>query len=817
MGGKMPKMKSPRGGIAVLVTAALLALSCSSPLGHAGSPQPPTPQITVTDSYTENLTLSAYAYSPTSATTSALAASSKVLAGSSLAVSGFPADIDLQLKAVNDLSPSTIYTLTDTAGTAHDFRLSAQRTYLLSFSASATAGTTPMVWNWKLAANASYEVSGLSATPGQSYLFLTWKDPDVNDLVSINIKDAAGNLLQNVAKGTESCLVSDLAPGTVTSLQVTAVYPEIESQGKIVSGTPTGTPTQPAVLSTTPIGGGTGVSLTNPSITAQFSAPINSSTISSQTFTLSASGQSVPGTASCSGNSVSFTPSAALAPATIYTATLTTGVQSTAGLGLASDYSWSFTTAPAPTITSTTPTTSATGIDPSATPSVSFSQSMDASSLALDFSIADGSGAKVSGSVTVSGTTATFAPSTPLTYSTIYTATIKAGALSTAGAPLASDYSWTFTTMDKPLFQPAVFVSIASQLSDMSVAIGDLNGDGLKDVVVLTGSYNDVLHDRKVAVLLQDPGSHQLGAPTYYALSASGTPNPFSVAIGNFTGHTDGLNDIVVAENGLGIEVFKQNSAHVFTTGIFYASKNATTLAVGDFNGDGRTDIAGIGWSSSLIDVWLQQADGSLLLQPSVAVSTGGWDDLAAGDINGDGKTDLVAMSGSYYADPNLSLVTQGAGNLYLNSTRNLSTANRLTNGTAIGDLNGDGTMDIVVTSGGNRPDAQINLFTQSSSGVMSTNEVATYPSYDCPKGVATADLNGDGRTDVVVWHGGWLEIGVYLQTAAGTLGPETLYKLPNNNQSANSQSLAIGDLNADGKPDTVAVCDGGIAVFYQN
>ncbi len=107
----------------------------------------------------------------------------------------------------------------------------------------------------------------------------------------------------------------------------------------------------PTVLSTVPASGATGVSVTQ-ALTANFSTAMSSTTISTSTFTLTGPSGAVSGIVSYSAgtDSASFIPSASLAYSTEYTATITTGAQSTADVALASNYQWTFTTGANPSV-----------------------------------------------------------------------------------------------------------------------------------------------------------------------------------------------------------------------------------------------------------------------------------------------------------------------------------------------------------------------------------------------------------------------------------------------------------------------------------
>ena len=154
-----------------------------------------------------------------------------------------------------------------------------------------------------------------------------------------------------------------------------------------------------------------------------------------------------------SGTTATFTPSNNLAYSTVYTATITNGVQDAAGNAMASNYTWSFTTGAAPdttppTVSSTSPATSATGVAVNAAITATFSETMTSSTVTTaTFTVDKG----VTGTVAYSGTTATFTPSSNLAYSTVYTVTITTGVKDAAGNTMNSDYAWSFTTTSAPI------------------------------------------------------------------------------------------------------------------------------------------------------------------------------------------------------------------------------------------------------------------------------------------------------------------------------------------------------------------------------
>jgi O-glycosyl hydrolase len=214
-------------------------------------------------------------------------------------------------------------------------------------------------------------------------------------------------------------------------------------------------PPAPTVTAVTPALGATGVAINSP-VTAAFSEEMASSTITNATFTLTAQGGgAVAGTVSYSSgtSTATFDPAANLAYGTTYTATITTGAQSSQATALAANYTWTFTTVAVPTVAATTPANAATNVPVSQALTATFSQQMNSSTItASTFTLSVAGGAAVAGIVSYNAQTAiaTFTPNAALTSGTQYTATITTGAQNQAGVGLAANYTWTFSTAAAP-------------------------------------------------------------------------------------------------------------------------------------------------------------------------------------------------------------------------------------------------------------------------------------------------------------------------------------------------------------------------------
>ena len=209
--------------------------------------------------------------------------------------------------------------------------------------------------------------------------------------------------------------------------------------------------TVPTATLTDPLNNATSVTL-NHQVAVTFSKAMDPASINGSTFTVKDGTNSVAGTVTynSSDHKATFTPNVNLTPNTVYTATVTLGAKDMAGHSLANVLTFNFNTGATaitlPMVNSTNPVSSSVGFPTGSILSASFSKVMDPLTINVNtFTLKQGS-TPVTGVVSYSGTTATFAPSAPLAVNTQYTATVSTGAKDAAGNALAANIVWSFTT-----------------------------------------------------------------------------------------------------------------------------------------------------------------------------------------------------------------------------------------------------------------------------------------------------------------------------------------------------------------------------------
>ena len=352
-------------------------------------------------------------------------------------------------------------------------------------------------------------------------------------------------------------------------------------------------------------------------------------------------------------------------------------------------------------------------------------------------------------------------------------------------------------------------------LSGISVAVGDVNGDGYPDIVVADNCTKAGCSSGSVSVLL-GVGD---GTFSYRESYSSGEYLAESVAIADVNG--DGRLDLIVANNqecascaNGSVSVLLGNGDGTFQAPVNYSSggSGASSVAIADLNGDTIPDLVvanqcplGSECPNGVVGILLGNGDGTF--QAPVTYGSGGEDALfvAIGNLNPDGYPDLVVANACLDDNCNMGEVSilLGNGNGTFQSPVNYSTGGASAFSVAIGDLNGDGYPDLVVA---NSESDSVSVLMGNGDGTFKSP--TTYSSGgNFAMSVALADVNGDGYLDVAVVNQGECDtcntggVSVLLGNGDGTLQAPVSFS----SGGYEAYGVASGDFNGDGKPDLVA------------
>jgi hypothetical protein len=331
--------------------------------------------------------------------------------------------------------------------------------------------------------------------------------------------------------------------------------------------------------------------------------------------------------------------------------------------------------------------------------------------------------------------------------------------------------------------------------SGVGIAVADFDDDNNLDLALITGAGNTV-------VIMNGAGNGTFSQGLKFKVEAP----PAAIASGDLNG--DGLPDLVTADvlsgGGGAVSVLLNAGDGSFQSAVNYVVGNQpAAIAVADFNNDGKLDVVALNENCVTLDscaagsISILLGEGNGVLQKAVQDSIGtmlGPYTMAVADLNHDGNLDLVIADGNCETscDPGRVEVLLGNGDGTFQSPVFYNAPNATPGAVAIADFNGDGIPDIAFSSMqlNGSSQSQISVLLGKGDGTFHFGSTMPIPGY--VYAMAAADMNGDGNPDLLT-TGDSLQ--VFLSTGKGT------FKAPQSYDAA-AGPLAIADFNGDGRPD---------------
>ena len=325
----------------------------------------------------------------------------------------------------------------------------------------------------------------------------------------------------------------------------------------------------------------------------------------------------------------------------------------------------------------------------------------------------------------------------------------------------------------------------------VSVALGDVNSDGKLDVV----SANSI---SSTASVLLGKGDGTFAVNVDYPTGNQ----PTAVALGDLSG--DGKLDLAVT-NDKSVSVLLGAGDGTFVGKVDYPTgAQPTAIALGDLNGDGRLDMvtsnsAGTGWLGTA-SVLLGTGGGRFAANVDYQAGRNP-QGVALGDLNGDGNPDMVVANAGYDGGWSVSVLLGNGDGTFAASVDYASGMGPTS--AVLGDLNSDGKLDIIMPNSNISRVDRVSVLLGKGDGTFA--DKVDYTTADYPKTDALGDLNGDGWVDIVTSNAG--TVSVLLGNGDGTFATKIDYL-------GGGSSLALGDLNGDGRLDIVTTSGNSVGVL---